>query len=100
MTKEQPKEKVKKNSKFFKFIYFILFISCTLFTGAIYYLNVLPLKYFLLVLAGSIVILGLFGLVLLKKRIKKVIKIFFSFLAIVLIAILVIVSKYTLNVKD
>lgn len=94
------KNKQKKNPRFFKFIYLLLFITCVLFTGAIYHLDVLPLKYFLLLLCGIIFIIGIFGLVLLNRKIKKFIKVFFTLLAIIIIGILGFISKSTFDVKD
>ena len=96
MDKEKPK---KKNIKFFKFIYLLLFLSCILFCGAIYYLNVLPFKYFILVVTAAVFIIFLFALVLLNRRVKKFIKFFFSILAIIIMTGLFLVSKYSFNVK-
>ena len=96
MDKEKPK---KKNIKFFKFIYLLLFLSCILFCGAIYYLNLLPFKYFILVVAAAVFIIFLFALVLLNRRVKKFIKFFFSILAIIIMTGLFLVSKYSFNVK-
>lgn len=95
------KEKVKKKSnKFCTFIFLVLLIITTIFTGAIYYLNVLPLKYFLLIVTGIVILICFFGLILLNKRVRKPIKGFFVILSIAMIAGMGVVSNYSLNAKQ
>ncbi len=92
--------KPKKNSIFFKFVFFLLFISLVVFLGILKYLNVLPNKYYLLLISVLIIVLCFFGLILLNRRIKKGIKIFFTFLSIILIASFSVISYYGYSTKD
>ena len=90
----------KKNGKFFNFIYILLVLIVAIFGFAIYNLDMLPLKYFLLLVCGAVILLSFFGLILLNRRIKKPIKCFFSFISIILIGGMAVISNYSFNTKD
>ncbi len=98
MDKENKKKK--KKGKISKFIYWLLFFIMIIFVAAIYYLDMLPIKYFMLLVCGSVFILGLFALILLNSRIKKAIRFLFGLFAILLIVIISIVSKYIIDTKE
>lgn len=93
-------EKKKKRGKLGKFIYLLLVLVSLIFMGILYYLNMLPSKYFVLLICGVVVVLGIFGLVLLNTKVKKVIRFFFSLLSVVLIIAMGIGSNYMFNAKD
>lgn len=94
------KKDKKKRGKLSKFIYVILLLVTIIFVGLVYYINMLPGKYFALLLCGVVFILGIFGLVLANARVKKVIRFFFGLIAIAMICGMSIASNYMFNAKD
>lgn len=90
-------EKKKKSNKFYKFIYILLFIVTCIFTAGVYFLKMLPMKYFLVVICFDVFILGLFALIFLNTHVKKVVKFFFLLFALGLMAGMGVGSKYLLS---
>ena len=94
------KRNKKKNPKFFTFIYLLLLIISSIFLYVIYSLNMLPLRYYLLIVCAFVIILSFFGLILLNKRIRKPLKVIFTLFAIILNIGMALVSNYTFNAQD
>lgn len=89
-----------KNNKFFSIIYWLFFIISLLFIGLIYYLNVLPIKYILIIIGIILFINLILGIILLNKHVKKKLKIFFTIFTLMIIVGLGIINTYLLNTKD
>ena len=94
------KRKRKKQSKFFKFIYTLLFLVTFLFISSLWYINLLPSKYLTLLICGMAFIIGIFGLILLNTRVKKGIKVFLTLISIILICLMGIVAYDVFNIKE
>lgn len=97
MTKKPTK---KKNPVFFQFIYFLLLLIVIIFSIGIYNLDILPLQYFLMLITGVVILISFFGLILLNRRAKKGIKVFFSFISVTLIIGMAVVSNFSFNTKE
>ena len=97
MTKKPTK---KKNPVFFQFIYFLLLLIVIIFSLGIYNLDILPLQYFLMLITGVVILISFFGLILLNRRVKKGIKVFFSFISVTLIIGMAVVSNFSFNTKE
>ena len=97
MTKKPTK---KKNPVFFQFIYFLLLLIVIIFSIGIYNLDILPLQYFLMLITGVVILISFFGLILLNRRVKRGIKVFFSFISVTLIIGMAVVSNFSFNTKE
>ncbi len=94
------KKKKKKNNKFFSLIFYLLLAAVIIFLYSLYNLNMLPFNYFLLLISGVVIFLAIFALILLNRKVKRGIKGFFTFISLVLIAGLSVISNYSFNTKE
>lgn len=75
-------------------VFFVLAIFTFLFTFNIYKLNVLPVKYVSIIFGVEIIYLLIFGIILIKKKIKWKLKITFSIISILIMVVLSFGNKY------
>ena len=94
------KKQSKKKNRFSKFLYLLLVVVTTLFIAALWYLDMIPSKYFLLVICVTVFIVGIFGIILLNNKAKKRIKTIFGFISIIIISLMSFVGYNAFNVKD
>ncbi len=94
------KKKKKKSNNFFSLIFYILLAVVIVFLYSLYNLNMLPFNYFLLLISGVVIFLAFFALILLNRKVKRGIKGFFTFISLVLIAGLSVISNYSFNTKE
>ena len=88
------KRRSRKKNKFTKFLTILLMIVSGFFIGLLFYIDLLPLKY-LIIIVGAIVILDLFNISILRiKNLKKKIRKTFCFFCIFWIIIMLSVSFY------
>ena len=94
MKKTRKQEKKKTNINFYKIIGILLIITSAIFTGVLFYLNLLPTKYMSMIVT-IIIIFNLFTIILLNlKRLKKKIKKTISIFAMLVITIFILASIY------
>ena len=87
----------KRKLSIYKVLALMLFIASIFMSFIIYKVNILPNKYLYLVLGGIVFINLLFDMFLMRKKAKKGLRIFFSFLTIVVIGIMCFIAHYILN---
>lgn len=87
-------KKKKKTSPISKIIFFTFLLISLITIGILFYLKLLPIKYFSIILITYGVIVLLFSNFLLNKKIKQSINTFFSILAVILIIIFMMVLYY------
>ena len=96
--KKREKKKAGMGLKFLSRLLWILALSVTVFFGyELYKLNMLPTKYYLMIMAGLFLIIFIIGTVSLRKRAGKKSLTFISFLSIIYIAVALFGS---LKIKD
>ena len=81
-------------SKISLVIYFILCVFSIVFLYNVYKLNVLPFKYLIIVIIVIALYLFLIGLISIKKKIKWKVKIIFSLISIIIMALLCLGNTY------
>ena len=96
--KRREKKKASVGLKFLSRLLWIIALAITVFFGyELYKLNMLPTKYYLIVMAALFLIIFIIGVVALRKRAGKVSLTFISLLSIVYIAVALFGS---LKIKD
>lgn len=90
-------KKKKKISPISKTIFFTFLLISIITIGILFYLKLLPIKYFSIILITYSIIVFLFSHFLFNKKIKQSTKNFFHILAIILIVIFAIISYYLNN---
>ena len=90
----KKKNRRTKKNKFSKFLMFTLIIVSIFFIGLLFYIDLLPTKY-LLIITGIIIVLDLFNISILRiKNLKKKLRKVFSFFAIFWIIVMLAISFY------
>ena len=89
--------KRKRKFSIYKILALMLFIASIFMGYIIYKVNLLPDKYLYLVLGGLGFINIFFDIFLMRKKAKKGIRIFFSFLTIILLGVMCFIAHYILN---
>ena len=87
----------KRKISLFKLLAILLFIASVALSYMIYKVDLLPDKYLYLVLGGIVFINIFFDIFLMRKKAKKGVRVFFSVLTIIVIAIMCFVGHYILN---
>ena len=87
----------KRKLSMFKILAIMLFIASAALSYMIYKVDLLPNKYLYLVLGGIAFINIFFDIFLMRKKAKKGVRVFFSILTIIVIAIMCFVGHYILN---
>ena len=91
---EKKKNRRIKKNKFSKFLILTLVIITILFIGLIFYIDLLPTKY-LVIITGVIITLDLFNISILRiKKLKKKLRKVFSFFTIFWIIVMLAISFY------
>ena len=90
----KKKNRITKKRKFTKFLIFSLIIVTIFFVGLLFYIDLLPTKY-LIIITSSVLILDLINILILRiKNLKKKIRRVFSFFAIFWIIVMLAISFY------
>ena len=91
---KKTKKRSKKKNKFSKFLILALIIVTGFFIGLLFYIDLLPTKYLIIIIAG-ITIIDLFNILILRvKNLKKKVRKVFSGFVIFWIIVMLAVSFY------
>lgn len=96
MSRRETKRKKRKISVF-KILALLLLMISIFFAIIVYKINVLPNKYYVLLLLGIGFVNILFSSFLMRKKAKRKVRIFFSVLAFIVIGLMAFCSYYILN---
>ena len=90
----KKKSRRTKKNKFSKFLILALILVTGFFIGLLFYIDLLPTKY-LLIITGAIIVLDLFNISILRIRnLKKKLRKVFSFFCIFWIIVMLAISFY------
>ncbi len=90
-------KKKKRKISVFKILALLLLLMSIFISYIIYKINILPNKYYLVLLGTLIFINLLFSFFLMRKRANKKIRIFFSILTVIVMGVMIFASYYVLN---
>lgn len=94
MRKKNENKNKKRKLAFYKILMIIMLLVSFIFMGLIYWLDVLPINYFIKILFGVLILDFILVFLLIKKNIKKKIKKAASVFSIIFILIMLVASFY------